>query len=108
MRDLQAAWARVTDFYVIRELFKIDDTQQYIILVGQSHYLNIIDYLNKVFLSPESYTLTQIGKDQNLYVIYRFFYGTKDDSCIKTLNTAYITSNLDDRRLRFVRPKITK
>jgi hypothetical protein len=108
LTDILKAWSRVADFYVIRELFKIDDTQQSIILLGQYHYTNIIDYLNNVFLSPESYTLTQIGKDQNIFIVYRFLYGSKDDSCINTLNTAYITSDIEDRRLRFVRPKIRK
>jgi hypothetical protein len=46
---LRFNWARVVDFYIIQELFKNDDTVEYICIIGDNHRINIQEYISKLF-----------------------------------------------------------
>ena len=47
LMDLKQLWARVSDFFVLRELFKKNDIKQYIIFNGEYHYKNLIQYMDE-------------------------------------------------------------
>ena len=92
--ELQKLWVRVSDFFLLRQFFENNDTKQYIILIGQAHYFNIINYLDEEFASMKDYTLTKIGRDKNMFIIYKFMHGkTFDDKdCIDVKGTAHIVA----------------
>lgn len=102
--ELQKLWIKVSDFFLIREFFEINDTKQYMILIGQTHYFNIINYLDDVFANIKDYTLTKIGRDKNMFIIYKFIYGkTFDDKdCIDSKGTATVI--LKDKTIKSLRP----
>jgi hypothetical protein len=108
--ELQKLWIRVSDFFLLRQFFEINDTKQYIILIGQAHYFNIINYLDEVFASMKDYTLTKIGTDKNIFIIYKFLHGkTFDNDCIDSKGTAQVVIK-DKMRVitRVVNPKMIK
>jgi hypothetical protein len=43
--NIASLWVQVSDLYLLREFFELDDTKQYIILIGQAHFFNIVNYL---------------------------------------------------------------
>ena len=90
--EISKLWAKVSDFFLLREFFKLDDTKQYIILIGEYHYFNIVKFLDSTFSSMKDYTLTKIGEDKNIFVIYKFLYGkkTSDDNCIDTKGSVHV------------------
>jgi hypothetical protein len=110
--ELAKLWSGVSDFFLIREFFEINDTKQYIILIGQAHYFNIINYLDEVFASMKDYTLTKIGRDKNIFILYKFMYNKEgDNDCIDIKGTANIVSKeriVGLRGLRYVNPKMIK
>jgi len=46
---LRLSWARVVDFYIIQELFKNDDTTEYICIIGENHRITIQEYISNLF-----------------------------------------------------------
>ena len=55
IKDIKDVWMKVCDFYVLRELFKINDIQEYIILIGNMHSNNINKYFKDVLCQPIEY-----------------------------------------------------
>jgi hypothetical protein len=108
--EIQKLWVRVSDFFLLRQFFENNDTKQYIILIGQAHYFNIINYLDAEFASMQDYTLTKIGRDKNMFIIYKFIHGKKfdDKDCIDSKGTANVVIKDKTRGLRRVNPKIIK
>jgi len=106
--DLKKLWNKVSDFFLLREFFEINDTKQYIILIGQNHYFNIIQYLDDNFTSMKDYTLTKIGTDQNIYIIHMFKYGKLLDDCINSKGTATIVTKDKALSVKRVNPKMIK
>jgi len=109
VNEITKLWSRVSDLFLLREFFEINDTKQYIILIGQVHYFNIINYLDEVFVSIKNYTLTKIGRDKNIFIIYKFLHGkTHDNDCIDSKGTAKVILKDKMRGLRSVNPKMIK
>ena len=108
--EIQKLWVRVSDFFLLRQFFENNDTKQYIILIGQAHYFNIINYLDAEFASMQDYTLTKIGRDKNMFIIYKFIHGKQfdDKDCIDSKGTANVVIKDKTRGLRRVNPKIIK
>jgi len=52
IHNLKVLWAQLGDFYILRELFKKEDIDEYVILIGKAHYYNITKYLNEVLCKP--------------------------------------------------------
>jgi len=71
INELKNIWARVSDFFLIAEFFKIDGVKQYIILIGEYHYRNIISYLESI-REQNNYIVAKIGDPQNVYVIHNY------------------------------------
>jgi hypothetical protein len=46
IKYLRILWAKVSDIYVLKNLFKLDDTLHFIILIGEAHYKNIVDFMS--------------------------------------------------------------
>ena len=46
--DIKKTWADLSDYYIIREFFKEEDVEEYIVIVGKNHYNNICEYLKIV------------------------------------------------------------
>lgn len=46
-QNLKDAWKKVTDFYVLKLLLKHDDIDDYIVILGEAHYINISDILKQ-------------------------------------------------------------
>ena len=51
IKFLRILWAKVSDIYVLKNLFKLDDTSHYIILIGEVHYKNIVSFMNDCLCS---------------------------------------------------------
>ena len=43
---LQELWIKVSDLFVLKNLFKIDNTGHYIILIGKAHYNNMVSFMD--------------------------------------------------------------
>lgn len=52
VHNLKVLWAQLGDFYILRELFKEEDIDEYIILIGKAHYYNIKKYLDEILCEP--------------------------------------------------------
>jgi hypothetical protein len=48
IQKLKVLWAQIGDYYILREIFKDEDVDEYIILIGQGHYYNITKYFDDV------------------------------------------------------------
>ena len=107
--ELQKLWSRVSDFFLLREIFEINDTKQYIILIGQYHYFNIIQYLDEEFASMNDYTLTKVGTHKNIYIIYRFVHiKSTFENCIDSKGIAKIITKDKASYINRVNPKMIK
>lgn len=108
LNNLRDLWAQVSDFYLLRELFKLDNTKQYIILIGQAHFFNIINYLDNIFLNMENYVLTKISNTKDIFIINKILFG-KETNCIDSSNTAEIITEKEDiTNKKIVNPKKIK
>jgi hypothetical protein len=109
LENLRDLWSQVSDMYLIKDFFKLDGTKQFIILIGQAHFFNIIRYLDDVFLSMNNYVLTKIGNVRDVYIVYEILHGTKPD-CIDNKDTAEIIEKKEGETMyrRLINPKKIK
>lgn len=66
---LKDAWMKVTDFFIIRELFKNSDVNEYIIIAGESHRSNLTNILKSFRLINDQ--TGQSGDCVNLFKTYK-------------------------------------
>lgn len=55
IEDIRLLWARVSDYFVIKEFFQLDDTREYIILIGEYHYKNIKLFLDLYLCNKDNF-----------------------------------------------------
>lgn len=64
--SLKNVWSDLSDYYIIREFFKVEDIDEYVIVVGKNHYDNIYNYLitlpNFKYILDKTATITKSGK----------------------------------------------
>lgn len=64
--SLKKLWSDLSDYYIIREFFKDEDVEEYIIVVGKNHYDNIYNYLktlsNFTYILDRTATVDKSGK----------------------------------------------
>ena len=64
--SLKDVWAYLSDYYIIREFFKVENIDEYVIVVGKKHYDNIYNYLrtlpNFTYILDKTATATKSGK----------------------------------------------
>ena len=70
---LRHAWSRVVDFYILQEIFKDDDTEEYICLIGDAHRQNIENYISNTFKVKAEH---QESKDNKCILINKMNHGT--------------------------------
>ena len=46
--SIKKVWADLSDYYIIREFFKEEDVEEYIVIVGKNHHSNICEYLKNL------------------------------------------------------------
>lgn len=96
IHNLKVLWAQLGDFYILRELFKEEDIDEYIILIGKNHYYNIAKYLNEILCQP--FNRKNRGK---LYFQKITDKSTNSfNSCINIVNTAEIIPETDYRKYK--------
>lgn len=103
IQDLRSLWARVSDYFVIKEFFKLDDTKEYIVLIGEYHYRNIISFLELNLCKTDNFAKI-ISKDIDLKYI---FYGLKID-CLDIKNTANIININEDSKISHLQVNMKK
>ena len=75
IKILREIWKNVTDFYILREIFKKDiNTNEVIIITGEAHRKNISQILKNVFSKNYTSINTQLNKDKDncvkIFVVY--------------------------------------
>jgi hypothetical protein len=64
--SLKNVWSDLSDYYIIREFFKVEDIDEYVIIVGKKHYDNIYNFLitlpNFTYILNKTATITKSGK----------------------------------------------
>jgi hypothetical protein len=93
--DLQSVWGSVQDFYIIRDIFKVNDIKEYIILIGDAHIFNINNYFQKVLCAP-----IKLNTYFCSYTNLRLTNSTKKNvfNCISLDNTLIVTNESKDKR----------
>ena len=70
LRDI---WSKVVDYYILEQLFIIDDTTEYICLIGETHRVNLQKFLSKAFKITTKY---QIANDDDCICVNKLLNGT--------------------------------
>jgi hypothetical protein len=86
IHNLKVLWAQLGDFYILRELFKEEDIDEYIILIGKAHYYNITKYLDEVLTKP----LNKKHRDKIYFQKITDKSVNKFNNCINIKDTAVI------------------
>jgi hypothetical protein len=64
--SLKKLWSDLSDYYILREFFKDENIDEYIIIVGKNHYDNIFNYLktlpNFTYILNKTATVNKSGK----------------------------------------------
>jgi hypothetical protein len=94
--DIRKAWVKVCDFYVMREIFKLNDINEYIILIGNHHSININEYFKNVLCEPigrETF-FCEIVQTKNLTNAT-----TSTFNCVSLNNTLKVVENAEGKRM---------
>jgi len=70
---LKDAWSKVVDYYILEQLFMNDDTTEYICLIGESHRINLQNFLTKAFKIT---TKHQVAKDNDCICVNKMIHGS--------------------------------
>lgn len=64
--SLKKLWSDLSDYYILREFFKDENIEEYVIIVGKNHYDNIYNYLktlhNFTHILHKTATIDKSGK----------------------------------------------
>jgi hypothetical protein len=86
IEDIRSLWARVSDYFVIKEFFQLDDTREYIILIGEYHYKNIKSFLDLYLCNKDNFAKII---DKNTYIMSSIL-SKAPINCVNTKGTARI------------------
>ena len=93
VEDIRSLWARVSDYFVIKEFFQLDDTREYIILIGEYHYKNIKLFLDLYLCKKDNFAKII---DKNTYIMSSIL-SKAPINCVNTKGTARII-NKDENK----------
>ena len=100
--QIRKAWYKLSDYYVIREIFKDDGTDEYIILIGSLHYENIKSYINDVLSLPDKMDkVIHFNKIVESNIEVKPFVNKYN--CIETKNTLVYVPNEDSEKYKSFR-----
>ena len=99
IENIRGAWGNICDLYILREFFRISDTKEYIVVIGEMHTINLNNYfinflcdLHKIAPYNKTYFCklnnSQISKEKSLY------------NCISLDNIAYLEKDTGKKRMR--------
>jgi hypothetical protein len=94
--DIKNAWVKICDFYVMREIFKVNDINEYIILIGNNHSVNINEYFKKVLCEPiggQTY-FCEVVQNKNLTRSTPTTF-----NCVTLNNTLKVVLNTEGKRM---------
>ena len=71
---LRIGWANVVDYYILEEIFKNDETSEYICIIGDIHRQNIQKYLETLFGESKIYH-QEVTKNGDCVSLNKMKYG---------------------------------
>ena len=102
VHNLKVLWAQLGDFYVLREIFKEEDINEYVILIGKGHYYNITKYLNEVLCEP--FDKKHIDRIYFQKIIDKSI--NTINKCIDIKNTAMLIDSTKNEKYKDIRKPI--
>jgi hypothetical protein len=96
VKMLRVGWQRVTDFYLLKEILKKNDSEEIIVIAGEAHIKNVSELLNAITFRLE---YSENGKSENDCV--RVFIPIKTTDVDHTYNKSsqHIYSPITDKHM---------